>query len=107
MVMGGEVDFTVEETDVTIFVQVLESIGGVMKKIPVVGRLTEVTTDHIGVNIGVSGSPYEPVFKVTSASSIVESVTELGKGVVGAGVSVLRGVKNVTSGTVKKVIKKD
>ena len=107
MVMGGEVDFTVEDTDITIFVQVLESIGGVMKKIPVVGRLTEVTTDHIGVRVGVSGSPYEPVFKVTSASSIVENVTELGKGVVGAGVGVLKGVKKVTTGTVKKVIKKD
>lgn len=103
MLLTGGADFNTEQTDARVFVQVLESIGGVIRKIPVVGIVTKATTDQIGVIVNVSGSPYDPKFSVGSGSNIVNNVAGVGKGVVGLGVDSFKSL----TGTLKNIFKKD
>jgi hypothetical protein len=59
MEIEGHVDFAKEETHVNTFVQVLESVSDFVDRIPVVGKVVKKATDKIGVNVALTGSPYE------------------------------------------------
>jgi hypothetical protein len=57
----GTIDFARDTMDVLLLTRVLESVGSVVERIPLLGRsLKRLTTDIIAVTVGITGSPYDP-----------------------------------------------
>lgn len=79
MEVQGTVDFSREITDATVFVGVLESVNRIIQKVPIVRKVAEVTTERIGVIVHVTGSPYDPLFRVAAGKSIVAVPVEIGE----------------------------
>lgn len=70
----GFADFAQETMNVKILTRVLESVGNVLKRVPLLGNsIKRLTTDIVAVYIGVTGSPYDPQ---------VSSLGETGAGMV-------------------------
>jgi hypothetical protein len=59
MEIEGLIDYAKDETDVNVFVRVLESVTKLADKVPIIRKVAEFTTKKIGVNVVFSGSPYE------------------------------------------------
>ncbi|MCH8205197.1 MAG: AsmA-like C-terminal domain-containing protein [Candidatus Hydrogenedentes bacterium] len=76
----GQVDFAQEEIDVTVHVHVLESVSKIIEKVPVIGEITKLTTDLVGVTVLMKGSPYDlETVVVPGGDSILENTKEIGE----------------------------
>ncbi len=76
----GEVDFAQEKTDVTIHVHVLQTLSNIVEKVPVLGEITKLTTDLVGVTVLMKGSPYDlETTVVPGGDNIFENTKELGE----------------------------
>ena len=76
----GQVDFAQEEIDVTVHVHVLESVSKIIEKVPVIGEITKLTTDLVGVTVLMKGSPYDlETVVVPGGDSILENTMEIGE----------------------------
>ena len=76
----GEVDFAQEITDVTIHVHALQSVSNIVEKVPVIGQITKLTTDLVGVTVLMKGSPYDlETVVVPGGDNIFENTKELGE----------------------------
>ena len=102
MEIDGYIDYAQDETHVNTFVRVLESVTNLAKKLPIIRIVAEKTTEKIGVNIDLTGSPYE-----LKASVLGPSVSgPIGKPVnttVKLGTDAVKGIGNV----IKKPFKRN
>ncbi len=83
----GTVDFAKDETNADAFVRVLESVGRIMKKVPLIGDVVAaLSTDLIGVPVHFSGSPYDVQVGVAGATgkSVATAPVRAGEGAVKA-----------------------
>ncbi len=87
----GEVDFAQEKTDVTIHVHVLQSLSNIVEKVPVLGEITKLTTDLVGVTVLMKGSPYDlETVVLLGGDNIFENTKELGEKAIEGVTNVLR-----------------
>lgn len=78
----GQVDFKADESDIDVYIQVLESVSNVVEKVPVLGKATtRITTDLVGVNVHMDGSPYDLQTKVVplGGKGLVGTTANVGK----------------------------
>lgn len=85
MKADGTVNFADEKTDVTVFVQLLESVSNIVEKVPLVGEaVSSASTDLVGVAVKFSGSPYDPKTSVAEATgkALLKAPVKAGEGLV-------------------------
>jgi len=85
MVPTGTVNFAEDTTDVTVSVGLLQSVGNVVERVPIVGGVvTGLTTDNVRVAVKLTGSPYDLRASLLGATgkSIVRTPVDIGENVV-------------------------
>jgi uncharacterized protein YhdP len=75
----GKVDFARDESDVFVQVHLLESVTGVLGKVPVVGQLTEALRSQSGLRFRVAGPVANPQVSAGSPINPVRGVREGGR----------------------------
>jgi len=98
----GAIDFAKDSTDADVFVRVLESVGRIVRVVPLLGDLAAaLSTDLIGVPVHFSGSPYDVQAGVMKASGKSVATTPLRAGE-GAVKAVGEGFKRLIPGGANK-----
>jgi len=105
MEVDGHINFATDETHVNTFVRVLEGVTKLAEKLPLIRKVAELTTKKIGVNVALTGSPYELNASVATpgkSSQIGKPVTSTVK----LGTSAVKGAGKASKNAIKKVVPK-
>lgn len=79
----GQIDFAREKTDVNVHVHMMEGVTRIVERIPILGQITKLSTDLVGVSIHVRGSPYDvQTIVIPGGDNILGNAGELGTGII-------------------------
>ncbi|MCH7959070.1 MAG: AsmA-like C-terminal domain-containing protein [Candidatus Hydrogenedentes bacterium] len=78
MAAAGIVDWPADTMDVEVRVGVLETLGRILDKVPLLRKAAAITTDLIGVTVHGKGSPFEPDFRVVPGAGRKPKIDDAG-----------------------------